>query len=289
MAKTTTPETPVLEIKTEEEAMPTEKIVEPLNQDGDVEFYPQEEDNDFPVGQESPYGVWSAETAEEKPLKVLLYGPPGAGKTRYAATFPKPLFLDLEGGLRSTIGVGSVLRYPSDPRESITTYGEMQAFYKLVSNETNPPFETIVIDSLNELQELATQRVLAKFKQQNRQMDDQLTWQDYGKIGRDVINAVRGFLSLPYHIVFTAASTIPEYEGQQVHPDFTGKMVWKAIHKLLEQIGYCHVRKNKDGTLEHVVSYHLSPLYQAKSRLEINQPYLLNDYAALAPYIHIKK
>lgn len=235
---------------------------------------------------ESPFGVWSKETASRKPLKVLLYGPAGAGKTTYAATFPDPVFLDLEGGLRSTTEVKPVLRFPPNPEDEIVSTGQVGEFYNICRRYSprEAPFKTIVIDSLNELQVLVTKKVLATYPQ-SRQMEDQLTYQDYGKIGRDVLKIIAMFLKLPYHIVFTAVETPREYEGQAVYPKFAGKMVWPELQRWVEQIGYVHSIRGEDGKPQHVVSYHLSPQYAAKTRLKISERYLPNHYDALHKYV----
>jgi hypothetical protein len=116
-------------------------------------------------------------------------------------------------------------------------------------------------------------------------MDDQLTYQDYGKIGRDMLNVISKFLKLPYNIVFTAVETPREYEGQGVYPKFSGKMVWPELQRWMEQIGYCHVIKGEDKQPVYVVSYQLHTSYVAKTRLEIPERYLPNHYDALAKYI----
>jgi hypothetical protein len=257
----------------------------------EVSFEDELESDSDPVGPEdeeyeSPFGTWGKATAAKKPLKVLLYGPAGGGKTRYAATFPDPLFLDLEGGLRSTVDVKDVLRYPKDPNQEIVNVGEVGQFYNIVKaiHPLDAPFKTIVIDSLNELQVLVTKKVVATYDQ-NRLMEDQLTYQDYGKIGRDVLKIISMFLKLPYNIVFTAVETVREYEGQFVHPRFAGKMIWPELQRWMEQIGYVHVIKGEKGEPEHVVGYRLSPAYSAKSRLKIEQRYLPNHYDALVKYI----
>lgn len=230
----------------------------------------------------SPFGVWSKETAKAKGLKMLLYGASGAGKTRMAATFPKPLFLDLESGLRTTLAMGPVLRYPSDPNMEITDLAEVKRFYSLVKKAgENAPFETIVIDSLNELVILVTKNIVSKFKQANRQYDDQLTMADYGKLNRDFLTIVSMFLKLPYNIVLTAVETPREYAEQQVYPKFPGKQIGPEIQRMMEMIGYCSVVRGKDGKATHQCSFHMSPTYIAKDRMGIAKRDIPNTYQAL--------
>ena len=48
-----------------------------------------------------------------KPLKCVMYGPEGIGKTTFASRWPRPLFLDFEGGTgRLNVDRGPVASYP---------------------------------------------------------------------------------------------------------------------------------------------------------------------------------
>lgn len=248
---------------------------------------PESEDDEDTTEYEdddNPFGEWSTETAADKPFQAILYGPPGGGKTWYAATFPKPLFIDLEGGLRSTLKLGPVLRYPKDPNKKITNLDQVREAFKLIRTDPNPKYETIIIDSLQELQVLVTNEVLGRFQNVTRQMDDQLTFQDYGKINRVFLTIVRNFLKLPYHIVMTSVQTEPEYEGALVYPAFSGKGIWKDLQRIVEQIGYVTVRKGESNKLEHMVSYLLSDQYVAKDRVGIEERWLPNHFDALMKY-----
>lgn len=271
-----------------EETSPTigaEKAAEeemPASADEDVDFYGQKHTK-AKAPEEEPFGVWDASTAVDKGFKVLLYGPTGAGKTWFAATFPRPLFLDLEGGLRTTTQVGPVLRFPKDPKQVVESMQQVRDFYRQVRRAKNPNFDTVIIDSLNELVVLVTKEVVGTFDA-NRSYEDKLTWDDYGKIGRDTLNTVREFLRLPYHIVFTAVETPREYDGQQVYPKFLGKMIWPEVQRMMEQIGYVHVVKGQDG-IEHVVGFRLDPAYIAKDRLGIKEKYLPNHFSSLVRYL----
>jgi hypothetical protein len=242
----------------------------------------EDEIEDEDDNQESPFGVWSKDTVGIKRLKVLLYGVSGTGKTTMAATFPKPLFLDLENGLRSTLRVGSVLRYPADPDKSVKKYEQVVDFFNKVATVKNPQFETIVIDSLNELQKLLADYLVAKHTKVKRQYGDQLTLADYGKTNRDFSKVVRSFLNLPYHIVFTAASTSrsPGDDEVQLMPKFVGAQVGPDIQRMMDMIGYCHA-KNINGVSQHYVSFHITPQYIAKDRMGIVSRDIPNHFDSL--------
>lgn len=231
----------------------------------------------------SAFGVWDSHVIAKR-FKVLLYGVSGTGKTTMAASFPRPLFLDLEGGMLSTRRVKPVLRFPRDPSEDIRSYSQVVEFYNLVRNEKNPQFETIVIDSLNELQTLVTQYVVGKFTGVKRQYDDQMTLADYGKANRDFSKVVRLFLKLPYHIVFTAVSTqreSGESEDVQIAPKFVGKQVGPDVQRMMDMIGYCHAKRTPDGSSQHYVSFKITPQYLAKDRLGIVAKDIPNSFEAL--------
>lgn len=230
---------------------------------------------------ESPFGVWSRDTVEQETgLKALFYGPTGSGKTWLASTFPKPLFLDLERGMRTTLQIGPVLRYPKKPTDKITKLDQVREFFKIVRKDKTESFETIVIDSLAELYVLVVKEVLGVYDA-NRQYDDQMTMADYGKANRLILDIIRNFLNLPYHIVMTAVQTDPEYEGALVYPRFTGKQIWPELQRVVDQIGYCYVKKGEGGQDEYVVSFKLSSSYVAKDRLGIKQRYIPNNFGAI--------
>lgn len=272
------------EIESEETESEGEELEDDLEeQEDELEESDDLLDEDGEENNENFFGVWDSQVVARR-MKVLLYGVSGTGKTTMAATFPNPLFLDLEGGMLSTRRVKPVLRYPRDPSEDIKTYPQVVEFYQLVKSMKNPPFETIVIDSLNELQLLVTQYVVSKFTGVKRQYDDQMTLADYGKANRDFSRVVRMFLKLPFHVVFTAVSTQKESgeDGDiQIAPKFVGKQVGPDVQRMMDMIGYCHAKRMPDGTSQHYVSFKITPQYLAKDRLGIAARDVPNNYESL--------
>ena len=86
------------------------------------------------------------------PPKVVLYGPEGVGKTTLAAAFPKPLFLDMEGGSARM----DVTRVPKP-----ATFPELLGILDELQKDTHG-FKTLVIDTADWLDALVQEYVCVK-------------------------------------------------------------------------------------------------------------------------------
>lgn len=82
----------------------------------------------------------------EQPLKEVVYGPPGIGKTTFASHYPAPVFFDLEQGSSNL----DVARAAPDDGESFRSYEQVMAALRwLEKNEHD--FKTVVIDTADAL------------------------------------------------------------------------------------------------------------------------------------------
>lgn len=92
------------------------------------------------------------------PPRVLIYGPPGMGKTTLAAEFPDAVFLQVEDGT------------PSDME--IATFGKLSSFDEVMQGLTSlynedHGFRTVVIDSLDKLEPLVWEKTCEREKWAN--------------------------------------------------------------------------------------------------------------------------
>lgn len=81
----------------------------------------------------------------DKPPRILIYGPPGLGKTTLAAEWPAPVLLDIEGGRPSNVDVE---RVPGFEPDQLTSYDAvMDALGALYTDEHD--FQTLIFDTLD--------------------------------------------------------------------------------------------------------------------------------------------
>ena len=78
------------------------------------------------------------------PLRMIVYGEEGIGKSTFAAAAPKPVFIQTESGL----GQIDCAKFPVS-----TTYQNVIECMKAIIKE-DPDFDTVVIDSLDWLEKL---------------------------------------------------------------------------------------------------------------------------------------
>lgn len=91
--------------------------------------------------------------SKKMPSKIALYGVPKIGKSRLAAQWPDPFFIDIEGGLDY---LGAEVN--ATPR--LNSYDDVIAWLKHIyeSDDLNP--KTIIIDSIDWLESLAQARLV---------------------------------------------------------------------------------------------------------------------------------
>lgn len=145
------------------------------------------------------------------PPRVLIYGPPGLGKTSLATEFPAPIFIDVEQG----IPAGT----------EVATFGEIGSYDAVIEaigalyNEDHA-FQTVVIDTLDRLEPM----LWAKCCDDNRW--DSIEAPGYGKgyvmadrLWRDLLeglNALRKDRGM--NVVLIAHSTISNFDSPTSAP-----------------------------------------------------------------------
>jgi GTPase SAR1 family protein len=89
---------------------------------------------------------------KQEPLKVIIYGPEGVGKSSLAAQFPKPVFVDIESGTAQL----DVARTPKP-----SSWSMLRGIVEELTKNTQG-FQTLVIDSADWADKLAIDDICAK-------------------------------------------------------------------------------------------------------------------------------
>lgn len=210
-------------------------------------------------------------------VKALFYGQPGAGKTRLAASAPKPKWYDWENStttleyvpdLRWIIEQNRVVKYP-DP---------LELFNSIRSDVRNPEVETIVIDSFT----TAVDTYLQDFMENQKRKDEFTRFDsDYGpatnlftklftRLQRANINVV-----LIGHERFDRSND-REQQITKIYPYVTPALR-SAVTRLVDFAGYLEVRPGSSNRpAERRLYCNPTHLIEAKNRLNIQEQYITN-------------
>lgn len=140
---------------------------------------------------------------QAKPLKVVIYGPEGIGKSTFASCFPEPLFIDTEG---STTRM-DVAR--TDTPSSLAMLVQL-----LTEVRDNPPgCKTLIIDTIDWAERLCIQAVCDKNHKSG--IEDFGYGKGYSyvyeEMGR-ILNLLNDIWERGIHVVLTAHAAIRKFE-----------------------------------------------------------------------------
>lgn len=169
-------------------------------------------------------------------LKVLLYGPSGTGKTSLASSSSKVeelgpvLYVDLERGTAPATKYGDLdnmlIVQPA-------TYKEFADLLLKISDAKDKPFNTVVIDTVDRLQEL----IKLHFAEANPRDSFAMWAAAYDKV-LDLVNTIAFDLALNIVCITHESREIVETERlSQIAPDFEGKKSFKKLPAIFDLIG----------------------------------------------------
>lgn len=184
--------------------------------------------------------------------RVLLYADSGTGKTVFAGSDTKLLFIATEAD-----GLMSAQRINKHPVERVLckTWEDLVNVYEWFDEhpEECSKYNVLSIDSITEMQRLAREyviRITRAEKIRKNQDPDKMQIQDYGLQHDLVENIVRGFNDLPVNILWTATAKKVEDADKNpfLVPDLQGKGDYGVAMKmvaLMTSYGYMRVENIK--------------------------------------------
>jgi phage nucleotide-binding protein len=198
------------------------------------------------------------------PIKMLVYAPPGYGKTYLLGTAPPdkrlmPMVIaDFEGGVRSikskavTVPLEDLPKYKPTLDKIVVVrikhWEDFDDLYDVLSSDDNP-YNTLAIDSLSELNYLNLQENVAHAIKGDRGHDPDIPErQDYLRSSTQMRKLIRFFRDLPMNTIFTAQANEkenPQTKRMQAVPSLTGKLV-NEIPGLVDIVAYLGLVDDED-------------------------------------------
>lgn len=231
----------------------------------------------------------------DSPVKTVLYGPEGIGKSTFASHFPAPVFIDTEGGTKRL----NVARLPQ-PTSWAMLLDEVNEVRK-----GSIPCGTLVIDTADWAERLAITALCAKAKV------DGLEGFGYGKgytylkeeFGR-LLDALEEVLNAGHNVLILAHSTISKFEQpdavgnydrwtmkttKQVEPmlrEWCDLLLFANYKIIVEKSGSAPNAKNKASGGRRVLYTTHTPCWDAKNRFDLPDEVPF-EYASIAAHIPV--
>jgi hypothetical protein len=199
----------------------------------------------------------------EKPMRVVLYGRAGTGKTTLAASFPAPLLIDF----KSEEGTDSVSDVKGLRVLQAEEWDDLEQLYWFLDSGKHP-FKTVIIDTVTQMQELAIKHILASAKKNTEEAGNwgSMSKQMWGETASLLKTWLMNFRNLPVNCVFIAQDRIfnggeeADTEDGQLQPEVGPRLmpsVGSTLNAAVDLIGNTFIREEnkrvrKDGKLIEV-------------------------------------
>lgn len=129
--------------------------------------------------------------------KALICGEPGAGKTLISSTWKNPIYASAEGGLMSVADRNVPYVEIKSSKDLMQLKQQLEQAPEVREKVFGFPVDSVIIDTLDEIQKILIKERLEEQKADNMKM------QDWGWLSEQMKAIVTGFRNMPLHVVFT--------------------------------------------------------------------------------------
>ena len=240
----------------------------------------------------SKYSVTTG--VQAAPVKTVLYGPEGIGKSTFASHFPNPVFIDTEGGTKRL----NVARLPQ-PTSWAMLLDEVAEVRK-----GSVPCGTLVIDTADWAERLCIQAVCARAKVNG--IEDFGYGKGYTYVKEEfakLLDALEEVLNAGHNVVVLAHAAITKFEqpdavgnydrwsmktSKQVAPllrEWCDMLLFANYKTVVEKAGSSPNAKNKASGGRRVMYTAHHPCWDAKNRFGLPEevPFEYTSIAACIP------
>ncbi len=198
-------------------------------------------------------------------VKSLIFGPPGTGKTLLSCLAPKPLVINCEGGL---LCLDKFKHHPEVRDIDVMTPKTIKDIQEVWDDlyENKLTYETVILDSLSEIQKMSLDEILEDPKRKGDK--DDATLKDYSKNTVQIRKLVRAFRDLDINVVMTCLDmeSKDEHDGTlRIMPALTPKLSVEVMG-YMDTVGYLMASQDAEGKPVRKLLTQPWGKYQAKDR-----------------------
>lgn len=201
-------------------------------------------------------------------VKMLVYGDPGVGKTVFSCSGDRTIFIDVEGG---SLSIQNRIKTKKVARKRFDTFDEIEEFVRGL-REKGSKADTLVIDSITELQKKLMDSIVEQHPEVKRPYGDGLTVGDWGYNTERMRRFIRMARDLDMNVIFTALAMDEKNEmtgAVKTLPKMSSKLS-ADVCGYVDIVGYLYVDNvtNEDGESVPVRRMLVQPvgMYYAKDR-----------------------
>ncbi len=189
-------------------------------------------------------------TTDDK-CKALVHANSGAGKSTLGASVKNPII-----ALCERQALRAIRRRNPDATiwmvESTEDLRNLLIDLKMQTTNGTCPFDTVVLDSLTEMQSILKREILKK----GSSTRDSLTVGEWGMVIDRTTDVVRSFRDLPLHVLVLCRSEESFVDDSRfVRPSLNGKKLPNDIAGFFNIVGYGYKKLNAEGSVIHRVLF----------------------------------
>lgn len=215
--------------------------------------------------------TWSnCDDAHMGGLNIMVYGPPGVGKTKLISTLPQPLVISSERGNLTLKGTGIPVAYIQNGKD-------LKEVYDWVLKDKGKTIKSVALDSMTDICET----MLAVSKRLNT-ADPRKAYFEVAELGQDWMKKFRDIQGIHKYFVAQLGTMKDEVTGKTKNgPSFPGKALGQSAPYIFDILAYAGVYVDEEQKRHHFLRCQPDQTYDAKDRSGVLAEFEQPDFAQI--------